>query len=80
MDTPCHKTWEALTPTKDVRVRHCHECNQSVHLCLSDIALRRAAAMGLCVATTSDLLLDMKAEDMDVGSMRIGQVLPGHLS
>jgi hypothetical protein len=46
----CPKTWNRLSLTSDPQVRHCPECDQGVHLALTEDDFRRYADEGLCIA------------------------------
>lgn len=46
----CPKTWECLSPTDNVGIRHCQECNRDVPLALSEEDFWRHAEGGYCVA------------------------------
>lgn len=46
----CSKTWECLSLTDNVDIRHCQACNRDVHLALTEEDFRRHAEGGYCVA------------------------------
>lgn len=58
----CPKTWEHLSPTDNVGIRHCPECNRDVHLALTEQDFREYAMKGRCVAVRV-LQPELSAED-----------------
>ena len=46
----CTQQWELLETTDDIKIRHCSECNKSVHLCIDDNELIKALKLDQCVA------------------------------
>jgi uncharacterized protein (TIGR02996 family) len=52
----CPARWDRLTPTADVRVRHCGSCDRAVHYCDTIADARRHAAAGECVAVSPALV------------------------
>jgi hypothetical protein len=46
----CPQTWQRLTPTENVGIRHCSECGRDVHLALTEEDIRRYGEEGHCVA------------------------------
>jgi len=51
----CDRHWESLEPTDDPGVRHCGECNQSVHFSDSAKVAEAHAAAGHCIAVPRTL-------------------------
>ncbi|MBN9519412.1 TIGR02996 domain-containing protein [bacterium] len=51
----CPARWDRLTPTADVRVRHCEACDRSVHFCATLDEFTRHATAGECVAVSPAL-------------------------
>lgn len=72
----CPKRWEKLTTTDNVKVRHCNECQQSVHYCTSISEARAHADRGECVAV--QLGLPRRPHDLDLGRMLLGYIAPEH--
>jgi hypothetical protein len=52
----CPKQWEALKPTQDPKVRHCHWCGRNIELIsdLDDLARARANDERHCVAVETE--------------------------
>lgn len=46
----CPKTWERLTPTDSIDVRHCDQCQQQVYYCVTDEETIAHARAGHCIA------------------------------
>lgn len=46
----CDQTWDGLQTTDDPMVRHCSECERSVHYCVSEEELVAAIKANQCVA------------------------------
>lgn len=51
----CSRMWETLAPTDDPKVRHCADCQQSVHFEDSLAAVEYRALAGQCVAIPASL-------------------------
>lgn len=51
----CSRMWETLSPTDDPKVRHCADCQQSVHFEDSLAAVEYRALAGQCVAIPASL-------------------------
>ena len=58
----CDRTWDALTPTVDSRLRFCESCQHNVHYCDSIDEARSHARQGHCVAV--DLRIHRKDGDI----------------
>ena len=66
----CPKRWQKLQRTEQPDVRHCNQCERSVHLCNTPGELAAAQKMGLCVAipvTMSDLIINARRRGHTVG-------------
>jgi uncharacterized protein (TIGR02996 family) len=69
----CPKRWEKLTATDDVKVRHCEQCQQSVHYCTSIPEARGHAMRGECVAV--QLGLPRRPHDLEYAHVTMGVMM-----
>ena len=71
----CEQTWEGLAQTPDPRVRHCSECDDSVHLCVTDSQLAEAIKRHWCVAIPDAAMTDEEADRPEAyGDIEVAQV------
>lgn len=50
--TKCPKTWAQLTTTGNPTIRHCQQCEKSVHYCHDQHDIAEAAKYNRCIAVT----------------------------
>jgi len=62
----CTQRWESLRRTENNSQRFCKECDQNIHLCISDDELYRAMKLDQCVAIPVEIC---STETDDLGSL-----------
>lgn len=58
----CPNLWETLTPTEESGVRHCGDCQQTVHYCDTVELVELHAKMGDCIAVPARVTATVRKE------------------